>query len=222
MTSPAAFPARASAQRSAALADSPSVIPDLIAELTATPHGPPLPRDQALDLLRRHLGRIQLRVQDAFEAQELSGLAAARWLAALTDGLMRAIHAYAMAMVPPRGPAEAEEPSFALIATGGYGRGVLAPYSDIDLLFLTDQPAGPRAQRMVEFVLYLLWDLGLKVGHATRSIKDCMEEAGRDTTVLTALVDARFLQGDRGVFDRFQLVFHRQRQERSLAPFLAA
>jgi [protein-PII] uridylyltransferase len=222
MTSSAAFPARATAQRSAALADAPSVIPDLIAELTAAPDRAPIRREEALDLLRRHLGRIQLRVQDAFEAQELSGLASARWLAALTDGLMVAIHAYALAMVPPRNAAEEAEAPFALIATGGYGRGVLAPYSDIDLLFLTDQSAGPRVQRVVEFVLYLLWDLGLKVGHATRSIRDCMDEAGRDTTVLTALVDARFLVGDRAVFDRFLEVFHRSRQERGLGPFLAA
>jgi [protein-PII] uridylyltransferase len=200
------------------MADAPHVLPDLIEELTRGP----LPREEALDRLRRQLGRIQGRVQDGFEAQELSGLAAARWLAALMDGLVQAIHAYALAMVPPRTPAEREEAAFGLVATGGYGRGVLAPYSDIDLLFLTEGHAGPRAQRTVEFVLYLLWDLGLKVGHATRSVRDCLEEGGRDTTVLTALVDARFLAGERGVYDRFQTAFHARRLEQGLGPFLAA
>lgn len=218
MTSAAAFPARPPAGDQPGPLDVPFVVPDLIADLTTGP----MVRDQGLDLLRRQLGRIQGRVQDAFETHELSGLGAARWLAALMDGLVQAIHAYAVAMVPPRSPAEAAEPPFALVATGGYGRGVLAPYSDIDLLFLTDASAGPRTQRMVEFVLYLLWDLGLKVGHATRSIRDCMEEAGRDTTVLTALVDARFLQGERAVFDRFQETFHRTRLAQGLGPFLAA
>ena len=224
MTSAAALPARLSAQRAPAPAEAPSVVPDLIASLTGSDGGggAPMRREEALDLLRRHLGRIQVRVQDAFESRDLTGLAAARWLAALTDGLMCAIHAYALAMVPPRGPAEAAEAPFALVATGGYGRGVLAPYSDIDLLFLTEGAPGPRGQRLVEFVLYLLWDLGLKVGHATRSIADCMEEAGRDTTVLTALVDARFLVGDRPVFARFREAFDRARQERGLGPFLAA
>ena len=218
MTAAATFPARQPNPRGHPLGDAPGVIPDLIAELLAGP----VPRDVALDLLRRHLGRIQGRVQEAFETQQLSGLASARWLAALSDGLMHAIYAYAGAMVPPRGPAEAAEAPFALVATGGYGRGVLAPYSDIDLLFLTEAAPGPRSQRVVEYILYLLWDLGLKVGHATRSIRDCMEEAGRDTTVLTALVDCRFLFGERAVFDQFQAVFTATRKERGLGPFLTA
>ncbi|MDN3564779.1 [protein-PII] uridylyltransferase [Paeniroseomonas aquatica] len=218
MTAAATYPARGSAPRPTALADAPGVIPDLIADLLAGP----IRREAALDLLRSHLGRIQGRVQEAFETQELPGLPAARWLAALTDGVMLAIQSYALAMVPPRSPAEEAEAPFALVATGGYGRGVLAPYSDIDLLFLTDQQAGPRTQRVVEFILYLLWDLGLKVGHATRSIRDCMEEAGRDATVLTALVDARFLVGEKPVFERFLVVFDRSRKDRGLAPFLSA
>ena len=82
--------------------------------------------------------------------------------------------------------------------------------------------AGPRAQRVVEFVLYLLWDLGLKVGHATRSIRDCMDESAKDATILTALVDARFLAGEKPVFDASVEVFNRTRQQRGLASFLAA
>ena len=139
--------------------EAPDVLPDLVAALMDG--GRAVPRDEALGLLRRQLGRIQGKVQRAFEAHELSGLAAARWLAALTDGLVSAIHAYTIATVPTGPETSRAEPRFALIATGGYGRGVLAPYSDIDLLFLSDAPLGQQGRRAVEFMLYLLGDLGL-------------------------------------------------------------
>ncbi len=222
MRSAAALSDGPSAHRASALAKINLGVPELVAELTGSARGSgPLRREAALDLLRRHLAGYQESVQSAFEARELSGLAAARWLAALADGLMHAIHSYARAMVPPTIPASVDPP-FALVATGGYGRGVLAPFSDIDLLFLTDAPPETRAQRLVEFTLYLLWDLGLKVGHATRSVHECVAEAARDTSVLTALVDARFLVGERAVFDRFREAFDRARRERGFAPFLAA
>jgi [protein-PII] uridylyltransferase len=219
MTQAGSFPtpaARAAALPAAAALD--CAVTDLVAALTAGP----LPREQGLELLRRHLGRVQDRVQDTFESQELTGLAAARWLAALMDGLVGAIHAYGQAMVPPRNAAEAQERPFALVATGGFGRGVLAPHSDVDLLFLVDGTPGGRTQRLVEYILYLLWDLGLKVGHATRTVKECLDEGARDATVLTALVDARLLQGDRAVFDRFQEAFSRDRVAQGLGPFLAS
>jgi [protein-PII] uridylyltransferase len=197
-------------------AEAPEVLHDLIENLA--PGGSPAPRDAALGLLRRHLGRLQGRVQDGFEARGLSGLAAARWLAALTDGLMTAIHAYTQAQLPPA----AGEAPFALVATGGYGRGVLAPYSDIDLLFLTEAPMGPHGRRSVEFLLYLLWDLGLKVGHATRTVGECVEDAKADVTVQTALLDARFLAGERAVFERFTRFYAEARAGWGLGQFLAA
>lgn len=200
--------------------ETPEVLPDLIAALLED--GQPVARDVALGQLRRQLGRIQGKVQRAFEAHELSGLAAARWLAALTDGVIGAIHAYTLAMVPPGSETTKSEPAFALIATGGYGRGVLAPYSDIDLLFLSDAPLGPQGRRGVEFMLYLLWDLGLKVGHATRTVSECIEDAKGDVTIQTALIDARYLAGERPVFERFDAAFAAFRQHSGLAAFLAA
>jgi [protein-PII] uridylyltransferase len=182
------------------------------------PDGVPVARDVALGLLRGELGRIQAGVQTAFEERGTSGLGAARRLGGQMDRVMRAIHGYALAMIP----AEAEDHGFALVATGGYGRGVLAPHSDIDLLFLTAGPTEARTRRLVEFMLYFLWDLGLKVGQATRSVADCLAEAGKDATILTALVDSRFLAGDGETFRRFESEFARMRRERGLAPFVAA
>jgi len=181
------------------------------------PGGTPIARDVALGMLRRELGGMQSVVQKAFESREIHGLAAARRLGVHMDRLMLAIQDYAAAMVP-----SAAGVDYALVATGGYGRGVLAPHSDIDLLFLTDREPGPRTRRLIEFMLYLLWDLGLKVGHATRSPRECISEGVKDATILTALVDARFLAGDAALFTEFQAEFRRLRTEDGLAPFLAA
>ncbi len=198
----------------------PAETPDALADLLGArfPERGRLPRAEALALLRRHLGRIQAQVQKAFEAREIEGLAAARWLASLTDDVLRAVHAYALAGVA----AGDKEPPWALVATGGYGHGVLAPFSDIDLLFLTDTPIGPEGKRAVEALLYLLWDLGVKVGHATRTHAQCIEDAKRDATVLTALLDARPIAGDAAVFARFQEGFAKARAQWGLGPFLAA
>jgi [protein-PII] uridylyltransferase len=211
-----AGPVERAARQAAAVGEPPVVLAGLVADLL--PGGRPVPREEAVTLLRRHLGRVQNRVQQAFEAHELSGLAAARWLAALTDTVMVGIHAYTEATLPP---VPGEKP-WALVATGGYGRGVLAPFSDIDLLFLTDAGMGARGKQSVEFMLYLLWDLGLKVGHATRSRADCMVDAKGDATVLTALLDARHVAGEEAVFRRFEDAFRKTRAEWGLRPFLAA
>ena len=112
--------------------------------------------------------------------------------------------------------------NLSVAATGGYGRGVLAPFSDIDLLFLTDQDPAAETLRVVEYMLYLLWDLGLKVGHATRSIDDCLAEGGKDTTIRTALLDARFLSGNEPLFQDFHRRFRTTCKEAGAADYIAA
>ena len=84
----------------------------------------------------------------------------------------------------------------AIVATGGYGRGRLAPGSDIDIMFLLPHKQTAWGESVAEFMLYLLWDLGLKVGHATRSIDHCVRLAHSDMTIRTALLDARLILGD--------------------------
>ena len=99
-----------------------------------------------------------------------------------------------------RPPAE----RLAVVATGGYGRGTLAPGSDVDLLFLLPYKQTAWGESVVEAMLYVLWDLKLKVGHATRSVDECMREARADMTIRTALLEARFLLGDRALFDELR------------------
>ena len=88
----------------------------------------------------------------------------------------------------------------AIIAVGGYGRGELAPYSDIDLLFLLPYKRTPHTEQVVEYLLYLLWDLGLKIGQATRSVEECLRQAKSDLTIRTGLLEARYLCGEQALF----------------------
>jgi len=91
-----------------------------------------------------------------------------------------------------------------LIAVGGYGRGEMAPFSDVDLLFTVPYKITGWAESVVESLLYVLWDLKLKVGHAVRTVNDCMRLAGEDYTIRTSLVEMRFLFGDRMVYKGLQ------------------
>ncbi len=89
----------------------------------------------------------------------------------------------------------------ALVAVGGYGRGQMAPFSDIDLLFLTPWKQTAWGEQLIETMLYLLWDLGLKVGHATRSLDEQMRATKGDVTICTAMLESRFIWGDQPLYD---------------------
>ncbi|HEX2526273.1 MAG TPA: [protein-PII] uridylyltransferase [Geminicoccus sp.] len=128
-------------------------------------------------------------------------------LSAVMDGLIQGILDLASDhLYPAPNPSKAEE--FAVLAVGGYGRSELCPNSDIDLLFLVPYKRTPLAEQMAEFLLYRLWDLGLKVGHATRSIPECLKLAQQDLSVSTALLESRPLWGDertaRDLRDRYR------------------
>jgi [protein-PII] uridylyltransferase len=179
--------------------------------------GAPVSRDAALGAFRRHQARIQQHVQHAFEQEQITGLQAARLLGKLTDGLISALYRHA---ATDSGLGEPKHLSVA--ATGGYGRGVLAPFSDIDLLFLTDTEPTQQTLRVVEYMLYFLWDLGVKVGHATRSIEDCLVEGAKDTTIRTALLDARHIAGDAPLFADFHVRFRAACKDAGVAEYIAA
>ena len=104
-----------------------------------------------------------------------------------------------------KNPSAAERMS--IVAVGGYGRGTLAPGSDVDLLFLLPYKQTPWGEQIVEYILYMLWDLGLKVGHATRNIDECLRLARTDMTIRTALLEGRFLWGDQGVYEELRQRF---------------
>ncbi len=112
----------------------------------------------------------------------------------LIDQLIRVIHDIAVTwLYKAANPTAADQ--LCIVAYGGYGRAELAPRSDIDLLFLLPYKSTPRIEQVIEHVLYTLWDLGLKVGHATRSVDDCIRQAHNDMVIRTGLLESRYIWG---------------------------
>lgn len=163
-----------------------------------------LERETALIIFRCYWGRYQEEVRNRFERYEFKGVTAAKLIATFADVLLRSIVDVAVKIFPDVQLSEGS--GFAIVAVGGYGRGLLAPFSDIDLLFLVADDVINRVSPFVEYVLYFLWDLSFTVGHATRTVKECIAKAKEDTTIRTALLDARFLIGDHTLFADFE--FH--------------
>ena len=142
-------------------------------------------------------------------AADGSGRRCAEGLSAFQDALIGLVYDYTTAHVyAATNPSAAER--MAIVATGGYGRRLLAPFSDVDLLFLLPYKQTPWGESVVEYVLYLLWDLGLKVGHATRTIDQTLKLARGDTTIRTALLDARLILGDASLFHDLMRRFSRE------------
>ncbi|WP_294981923.1 [protein-PII] uridylyltransferase [Tabrizicola sp.] len=133
----------------------------------------------------------------AFEAAFLRSPRQSRALisaqAGLTDVLVQVTLAAAMRLHPLANPTEAER--IAVLGVGGYGRAEMAPQSDVDLLFLTPWKITPWAESVIETMLYMLWDLKLKVGHSSRTVKDCVRLGREDITIRTALLEHRFICG---------------------------
>jgi [protein-PII] uridylyltransferase len=127
-------------------------------------------------------------------------------LAHLQDELIRVLYDYTITHVyRATNPSDAER--MAIIATGGYGREMLAPGSDVDLLFLLPYKQTAWGESVAEHMLYLLWDLGLKVGHATRTVDQCIKAAAADITIRTALLDMWLIHGDEELYHHLERRF---------------
>src|SRR5690606_37638301 len=149
------------------------------------------------------------------------GTRCAQNLSAAQDEIIRAVHLFATTRVyPVDNPSGAE--AIALSAVGGYGRGTLAPGSDIDLLFILPYKQTPWGEQVTEYILYMLWDLGQKVGHAVRSVDECIRMARADMTVRTATLEARYLTGDKALFDQLVTRFETEIMPKTGPEFIAA
>lgn len=165
-------------------------------------------RGIVLEHLKAAIEKGRTQVQTRFEANEIDGNKAKGELSFLFDQVIRIVHDAAARAYPSANPTAADK--LAVVAVGGYGRGELAPYSDIDLLFLFPWKQTARGEQVVEYMLYMLWDMGLKVGHSTRSVEDCIRLAKQDLTIRTALLEARFLWGKQSLFLELRKAFRDQ------------
>src|SRR4029453_15328932 len=161
------------------------------------------------------------RVAERLLIADRHGRCCAERLCFMQDEIIRVLFEFAAKhLYPARNPSEAEH--MAIVATGGYGRGILAPGSDIDLLFLFPYKRTSWSEQIAEAILYALWDMGLKVGHATRSVNECIRQSKADRTIRTAIPAARFLLRERNLFDELMTRFDRDVVQGTGAEFVAA
>jgi [protein-PII] uridylyltransferase len=153
--------------------------------------------------------------------KDRQGRACAERLCRMEDEIIRLLFEFVRKhLYPSQNPSDSEH--MAVVATGGYGRGLQAPGSDIDLLFLLPYKQTAWGESVAEAILYCLWDTGLKVGHATRSVDECIRQAKADMTIRTAILEARFLLGDRKLFDELVTRFDQEVVKNSAVKFVAA
>ena len=178
----------------------------------------PKARGPVLALFKEALEEGHREVQRRFEEQEATGSATLRAGAYLLDQLIRTLHEFTTTRVYAQTAAD----HMALIATGGYGRAEIAPQSDLDVMFLLHHKAGKELNLAVEWMLYMLWDMGLKVGHATRTVNEAVELAKTDVTISTSLLESRWISGDHALFVELEKRFERDVIQGSEAQFVKA
>jgi [protein-PII] uridylyltransferase len=200
--------------------DSEAVAADL-AELAAAHAGRPHELHVAVtQRLKTALaeGRAQAEV---LLLQDRHGRRCAERLCQMLDDIIRVLYEFAAKFLySSQNPSAAER--MAVIATGGYGRALLAPGSDIDLLFVLPYKQTAWGESITETILHRLWDLGLSVGHAVRSVDECIRQARADMTIRTNVLEARFLVGDRTLFDELITRFDKDIVRNTAREFVTA
>ncbi|NKN35085.1 [protein-PII] uridylyltransferase [Agrobacterium sp. a22-2] len=149
--------------------------------------------------------------------QDGSGLNCARMISWLQDQLISILHGVIVHQVYRDRSNE-----MAVAAVGGYGRGTLAPGSDIDLLFLLPPKSEGDGRKAVEAMLYVLWDLGFKVGHATRTVEECLRLSKTDMTIRTSILEMRYICGNGVLVNELEKRFDTEVAEKTAPEFIAA
>jgi [protein-PII] uridylyltransferase len=177
-------------------------------------------RTAVTQLLKAELAAARAAAQKLL-LKDRHGRRCAERLCLVQDEIIRILYAAATQhLYPTPIPSGAER--MAVVATGGYGRGLMAPESDIDLLFILPYKQTAWGEQVAEAILYCLWDMGLKVGHATRSVDESIRQARGDMTIRTAILETRFLTGDRPLYDELVDRFDKEVVQGTAAEFVTA
>ncbi|KLI64571.1 [protein-PII] uridylyltransferase [Aurantiacibacter marinus] len=176
-------------------------------------------RQDIVEALRTALADGRKELTHRLSRKPGAGHEHANGQAFLIDQLIRVIHDHVLEDVYPVGNRSSGE-RIALLAVGGYGRGEMAPFSDVDLAFITPDKPTSWCEQVIEAILYYLWDLNLQVGHSTRSLAEAARMAKSDLTIRTALLEARFLWGDQDVYDAASAQFWNEVVSGSEAAFV--
>ncbi len=191
-----------------------------LARIAETAAAPALDRRPFLVPLKAVLAQGNAEIQRRFEADD-NASRSVREQCFLIDQLIRGLYDFVTESVYPlANPTSGER--LAIVAVGGYGRGEMAPYSDIDLLFLLPYKQTPHTEQVVEYLLYMLWDLGLKVGQSTRSVADCLRYARQDLTIRTSLLEARYVWGEQALYGELKQRFDSDIVRGTAAQFVEA
>ncbi|RED47727.1 [protein-PII] uridylyltransferase [Aestuariispira insulae] len=181
---------------------------------------PPKRRAKWLALYKQALNQGYDEVKRRF-MEDHNGALAVIGNSYVIDQILRTMYEVASRHLYPSGSITKGE-ALAIVAVGGFGRGELAPQSDVDLLFLHAYKLSPRVEQIVEDILYMLWDLGLKVGQSTRSIDECLRQAKADWTICTAILEARYIVGEKSLFAELQKQFAKSIMDGKDREFLEA
>jgi len=182
-------------------------------------------RDDAFRSSLAHLLKAELiKAREAAQAALLKdrhGRRCAERLCVMQDEIIRILFSAATRHLY-YSPIPSGAERMAVVATGGYGRGLMAPESDIDLLFILPYKQTAWGEQVAEAILYSLWDMGLKVGHATRSVDESIRQARGDMTIRTAILETRYLAGDRALYDELVTRFDKEVVQGTAAEFVTA
>src|ERR1700757_4934986 len=177
-------------------------------------------RSAVAQLLKAELIAARTKAQ-AILLKDRHGRRCAERLCHVQDEIIRILYSAATRHLY-RSPIPSGAERMAVVATGGYGRGLMAPESDIDLLFILPYKQTAWGEQVAEAILYCLWDMGLKLGHATRSVDESIRQARGDMTIRTAILETRFLTGDKQLYDELVDRFDKEVVQGTAAEFVTA